>query len=196
MLSTSPIHRDYSLLFPGLNKAPRSATIANTSSGRSMLLLLVATNDFECTDVRDRYFALHGLCAEALETDLPLRPNYDLKLQDISFRFGEWQLVRKQNPEILGLVEPDALPSSRTPSWVPSFDPGHSSFMDGDAPEKSHWKCSGDSILDVHIREDDLTLHSKGKTLDLISRTEPPDFFIRLQAQTLWSSIDSLTKLS
>ena len=196
ILNSSPIHRDYSLLFPGLNRTLRSATIANTSSGQSMVFLLVATSEFECTDMRDRYFALHGLCAEAMETDWPLRPNYDLNLQDISFRFGEWQLVRKQNPEILGLVEPDALPSSRTPSWVPSFDPGHSLSIDSGVSDTCHWKCSGDSILDVRVCEDDLTLHIKGKTLDLISRGELPDFFIRLQAQTLWSSIASLNKQS
>jgi hypothetical protein len=158
-LRNMPIRFSYHRLLSGLNST-LSATIAETSANRSMLFLLVYTSQFECTDVRDRYFALHSLSAEFEDADSPLKPDYNLTLPDISFRFGKWHLVTKRNPSILALVEPNAPPKSRTPSWVPSFD-SISSFIGGDIGEKNHWRCSGDSILDAQVFDAELTLQIK-----------------------------------
>jgi hypothetical protein len=193
-LRNMPIRFSYHRLLSGLN-SNLSATIAETSANRSMLFLLVSTSQFECTDVRDRYFALHSLSTEFEEADSPLKPDYNLTLSDISFRFGKWHLVTKRNPSILALVEPNAPPKSRTPSWVPSFD-SISSFIGGDIGEKNHWRCSGDSILDAQVFDAELTLQIKGRTIDFVARVEPDYSAVRHQAQELWSSIPALNNVS
>jgi hypothetical protein len=193
-LRNMPIRFSYHRLLSGLN-SNLSATIAETSANRSMLFLLVSTSQFECTDVRDRYFALHSLSTEFEEADSPLKPDYNLTLSDISFRFGKWHLVTKRNPAILALVEPNAPPKSRTPSWVPSFD-SISSFIGGDIGEKNHWRCSGDSILDAQVFDAELTLQIKGRTIGFVARVEPDYSAVRHQAQELWSSIPALNNVS
>lgn len=194
-LRNFPIYNPYHKLLSRLQKTPLSAFIASTSANRSMLFLLTSTSQFECLDPLDRYFALHSLSAESREAGWPLEPDYSLTPQDISFRFGKWNLVTKRDPSILALVETDALPTSRTPSWVPSFDT-HGSFIGGDLGEKNHWQCSGDSNLDAQVSDTELTLRIRGRTIDFVARVEAEDSAVEHQARELWSSIPALQRLS
>jgi hypothetical protein len=84
-LRNLPASLPFHILLSDLNRTPRSATIASTSAGASMLSLLMSTSQFECSNALDRYFALHSLAAEAKDPEWPLKPDYDLTLREVSF---------------------------------------------------------------------------------------------------------------
>lgn len=83
---------------------------------------LVLTRDFECTDPRDRIFALWNLAQD--KNDLDFKPEYSMSYEQVYMEFTQAWIVQHGLLDILGAVETTQESASFyriSPSWCPNW---------------------------------------------------------------------------
>ncbi|KAF2808142.1 uncharacterized protein BDZ99DRAFT_464040 [Mytilinidion resinicola] len=92
------------------------------TSGHTLLDLVLLTRGFECTDPRDKVFALVGLAKDVESTDWEVTPDYSRPTEDVYKLFALWSITKRRDLQVLALT-PDPLmpPTLSLPSWVPDL---------------------------------------------------------------------------
>ncbi|RYP88467.1 hypothetical protein DL770_004631 [Monosporascus sp. CRB-9-2] len=92
------------------------------TSGHTLLDLVLLTRGFECSDPRDKIFALVGIAKDVEPTDWEVAPDYSRSVEDVYKQFALWSITKRRDLQVLSLT-PDPLvpPKLSLPSWVPDL---------------------------------------------------------------------------
>jgi hypothetical protein len=156
-----------------------SARPAAASSEGSLVNIISGCRNFMCGDDRDLVFSMLGLATDCVggaavsTTSYFPRPDYALTSEQVFTRFALWELVDKQNLDILCLCDGTRLGTvlSSLPSWVPDLralrNLGHGAT---DLMEMFHAGGKSRSVVSV---VDDRVLEVRGYVVDHIAALVP-----------------------
>lgn len=95
-----------------------------SKQGRRFFHMLLLASSSNCSDAKDRIYAVLGLANDLSFSDRkgPLKPNYDpaTTTEDVYRKFAEWSILEKNNLHILSCAS-KAASESGLPSWVPDW---------------------------------------------------------------------------
>ncbi|KAI8713752.1 HET domain-containing protein [Fusarium sp. LHS14.1] len=147
-----------------------------------LLSVLLATSSGECSNIRDKIFAVLALAGDYdLDRDADgFGPNYHLSPQEIFKKFAKWCISRgnlnvlscttRTGPDLSGEL-------GELPSWVPDWTRIHNDapfIRHGDRLPFNAGLLVKGSIIDTPKAMEDDTLILSGVTVDVVKEVAPP----------------------
>ncbi|KAH8673401.1 hypothetical protein BX600DRAFT_204747 [Xylariales sp. PMI_506] len=128
------VHLSYSLGVPPVDTLQARKNLATinliqfkyrsnrATTGHTLLDLVLLTRGFDCTDARDKIFALVSLVADVEPTDWEVAPDYSQSVEDMYKQFTLWCITKRRNLQVLSFTpNPWVPPVLSLPSWVPDL---------------------------------------------------------------------------
>jgi hypothetical protein len=159
-----------------------------------LLELLQLTSSRECSDAKDKIYAICGLANDVSADDLELIPDYTLSVEEVYKRFARWCILKKYNLECLSFAGNQHSTALSLPSWVPDWS--HMPVLDKLASHTeigAPYQASKNSSPHVLISPDDSdVLLIRGIIVDKIQELAitQEELFIFEQVQSAPSSIN------
>ncbi|KAH8689770.1 heterokaryon incompatibility protein-domain-containing protein [Phaeosphaeriaceae sp. PMI808] len=128
--------------------------------------LLIATQWSQCTDSRDKIFALLGIAQDVAPEDRELGPDYTESVESIFRRFVIWDISKHGNLRTLSCI---SKPSNLDlPSWVPDLTQLDSGIELLVVNKRTPFQASKGSKAQARWSEQSNVLHLTGKLVDSI----------------------------
>ncbi|KAF5000633.1 hypothetical protein FDECE_11170 [Fusarium decemcellulare] len=159
----------------------RSAQSSSTRDQRTLLSVLLATSSGECSDLRDKIFAVLALANDYnLDRDVDdFGPNYHLSPQEVFKKFAKW-CISRGNLNVLSCTtraEPELSGEfGELPSWVPNWANIYNDtpfIRYEDRLRFSAGLLVKEPILDAPRVTTDDTLILSGVTVDVVKEIAP-----------------------
>ena len=86
-----------------------------------LLDLVAMCRNVQCTDPRDRVYALPGLAIDVSAQDSEVMPDYALPIEEVYKRFSIWNLSHTKDLRCLSYSSLSSRSQLSLPSWVPDY---------------------------------------------------------------------------
>ncbi|KAH9205269.1 heterokaryon incompatibility protein-domain-containing protein [Leptodontidium sp. 2 PMI_412] len=141
-------------------------------SARNLPDMLFNARLSQCSDPRDRIFAVLSLLPDTYLEPGDLRPDYTASPEEVFKRCTIFEILKKHNLRILSCISTSPGNSEfLSASWVPQFD--DSALGDVvDAGSVPWFHAAGESTVEAHVSDDKTTLYLRGKAVDTIKEIQ------------------------
>ena len=170
-------------------RRPSSGSNSISASDGSLVDVIGGCRTFMCGDDRDLVFAVLGLAndcigdAKFVNSRYFPKPDYALTTEQVYTRFALWELIDKQNLDIMSLCE-TSQPNSGSltlPSWVPDLR-GLRGVSHSITDMMEMFKAGGEHRTSVTL-VDERTVELSGYVVDHVTELIPEDVLLPINVE-------------
>ena len=160
-----------------------------------LFYILVATSFSQCSDPRDKIYAVKGL-AKDWEDRKGLETNYKISFETLFRTFAVADSNRNLNLRILSCASgPTKSKNTPLPSWVPDWRSIENAHPFVRYSDRTKFRASGGMKAEAWHSHDQSILHVRGKLIDLVAVLGSEPSFTRSSA-VFEINTDKITELS
>ncbi|KAF7509917.1 hypothetical protein GJ744_007231 [Endocarpon pusillum] len=139
------------------------------------------TRVYQCSDPKDRIYAIINATTEKSPVKRGLTVDYSLDVGELYRRFVVWDIMKNHSLTTLSIISDKSNTDWGLPSWVPDFSNANLRYF---LPDYFFtFDATDSSVPEARISPDGQTLMLKGKRIDAvkrIARTQYPGQLLRL----------------